>query len=348
MKNLFLAMLLCGTLTLAAETVIPIKKNMVFSGKTVKIESLMDEDGAMSVQFSKQLQSPQKGNEYIDAKIKLPETVDLTGKAIVVTVLSEKPENIGGFYVRAYNADNIRKAASSHVIWSNTPFLKEQYADITVIPGKGGLLQWEPVAITGEAPTNINLLSIHAGSPKRNTEMSFRIKSVKIVDSPLAAMDKFFADFGEFSGFAQSGFSSNTQAKVEGDVLKVYGTAVPVAGKPKATMYQGLRIVLAKPVDVTGKKLSFEYRTIGPVGAVYFRGKELSPKKTCFSFSSGQKAKDWKAVTLPLEGPAPAGFKHETAYSGDLTKFQSLSVIFPIAKAGAEGTLEIRNIKLVD
>ena len=349
MKNLMLALLLCGTFAcLAADLDVPVKKNTVWANPAIKIESFMDEDGTNSMRVSKMLNRATPGNEYIDFFIKLPQVVDMTGKAIKITILSENPENIGGFYVRAYNQSNKKKPASSHCLWSSKSILSKQYMDIVVIPGKNGQIPWESRAITGEAPTAVNQLSIHTGSPKRNVEMNFRIKSVQIIDSPMAETDKFFADFGQFSEFGRSNFTTNTKAEVKDGILRIYGKSPAKPAKPGATMYQGIRIVLASPVDMTGKKIVMEYRVTGMTGGIYLRGKEYPGKKPCFSFVTTRPARDWQTMELPLAGTAAAPLHKETEHDGDLTKFQSLSVIFPITKVNSDGAVEIRSIKIVD
>ncbi len=351
MKKLIAALLLCSAFALMAEEInVPLKKGAVYSGKTVKIESFMDEDGGNSTRVSKQLTSTRQGNEYIDCYIRLPQAMDLTGKAIKFTLISENPEVIGGLYARAYNADNSKTAASSHVLWSPKPILQTQYQDIVVIPGKNGsLLKWEPKAVTGAAPTNVNLLSIHAGSGKRNVEMNFRIKAVKIIDSPLQQADKFFANFGPFCSFERSGFTDNTQTAFADDVLKVYGTTPAQASRPNASMYQGIRIVFSKPVDVTGKKISMEYRTVGPASGLYIRGKQFDIKKPCFSFLAHNRgSQEWTKITLDLNNQQTVKAKREPAYDGDLTKFQSLSIIFGTNKVSTDIAVEIRNLKLED
>ena len=114
-------------------------------------------------------------------------------------------------------------------------------------------------------------------------------------------------------------------------------------------MYQGIRIVFSKPVDVTGKKISMEYRTVGPAGGLYIRGKQFDIKKTCFSFLAHNRgAQNWTKITLDLNNQQTAKAKRETAYDGDLTKFQSLSLIFGSNKVSSDIAVEIRNLKLED
>lgn len=349
MKNLLMALMVCGAFAATAEAAYPQQKDIVSKHKLIKAESYMDEDGQNSLRISKQLLAKHKGNEYIDLWLRLPEQVDLTGKAISVTVLSENPENIGGFYIRAYNAGQYKQAASSHYKWSPTPILSKNYTEFIVIPGKDGKqLQWESKTISGDAPTTVDRLSIHAGSPKRNVEMNFRIKSIKIIESPLVATDKFFAGLGQFKAFAKSAFTNGTQAQVKDNVLILSGTSPAKPHKPGASMYQGMRILLSNPVDVTGKKISLEYRISGPVGVLYIRGKEEHPRKTCFSFTSQKKSNDWTKIELPISGTPTGNVKREPAYDGDFTKFQSLSFIFPTMQVNAKTSVEVRNLQIID
>ena len=346
MKNLIATVLLCSAFAVMADVEIPVKKNAVYANKDVAIESMMDDDGMNSLQISKQLTRAAAGNEYIDFFINLPETMDLTGKAIQLTVLSDEPENIGGFYVRAWNVNDKKKAASSHYNWGKN-LLSKEYQTFTVVPGKkSDPLLWEPKGVNNQEPTQVRLLSIHTGSPKRNVKMSFRVKSIKIVDSPFAACDQFFAGVAQFSGFDKNAFTAGTKAEVKDGVLRVYGKSPAQPAKPKATMYQGINTVFAAPVDLTGKKLSFEYRVSGPVGGIYFRGYDPSGRKSCFSFViTGTKA-DWQKVVLPMDGAASGKVKFEKSYLSDLSKVASFQIIFPVGQVNTEAAVEIRNLNI--
>ena len=348
MKNLITAMLLCSAFAVMADVEIPVKKNSVYANKDATIESIMDDDGMNSIQVSKQLTRAAAGNEYIDFFINLPATTDLTGKAIQVTILSENPENIGGFYVRAWNVNDSKKAVSSHYNWGKELLTKE-YKTFTVVPGKkSDPLLWEPKGVNNQDPTQVKRLSIHTGSPKRNVKMSFRVKSVKIVDSPYIACDQFFAPVAQFSGFDKNAFTAGTQAEVKDGILRVYGKSPAQPAKPKATMYQGINTVFAAPVDLTGKKVSFEYRVSGPVGGIYFRGYDPSGRKSCFSFViTGTKA-DWQKVVLPMDGAASGKVRFEKSYLSDLSKVASFQIIFPVGQVNSEAAVEIRNLSIED
>ena len=348
MKNLIAAMLLCSAFAVMADVEIPVKKNSVYANKGITVESFMDEDGTNSIMVSKQLDRPTKGNEYIDIQIQFPEAVDLTGKAIQLTVLSEEPANIGGFYVRTYNVADAKNPVTSHFSWG-AGLLSKEYKTITLVPGKkSDPLDWEAVKVNGQEPTQVKRMSIHAGSPKRNVKMSFRIKSIKIVDSPFLAYDRFFAETGKFSGFTKNTFTAGTQAEIKDGVLRVFGKSPAQPAKPKATMYQGISAVFATPLDVTGKKISFEYRVSGPIGGLYFRGLDTTGKKASFSFIITKAKTEWQKVVLPMDGNVSGNIKFEKSLLGDLSKVSCLAFIFPIGKVSTDGAVEIRNLRIED
>ena len=347
MRNLFLIAMLCGALAAAADETIMFKPAMC---KTkCKVESFMDEDGMNAVRLSKTLNSTAKGNEYIDVEVKLPQEVDLTGKALVVRVQTDTPEVLRGFYVRAYNAGE-KKPALSFNMWKPKDLLAETYIDITVTPGKNGLLNWEPKAVSGTEPTKVDRLSFHAGSPERGKEMALKIKSVRIIESPAIAMDKFFAGIGKLEDRIPTSFGEKTQALFADGVMTLSGRSPKTASRPGANLYQGASFKFAAPVNCAGKKLRFEYRVVGPVSLLFFRGTEpTKDNKGCWSWSTFRTKKEWTALELPLDpGTSVKDFKHEKQYDGDLAKFQVFSVIFSTQKLDTDIAVELRNVSFAD
>ena len=341
MKKLLPMMLLCGALALCGDETFTFKPDMVKT-KNGKVESFMDEDGMNSVRLSRMLNSTGKGNEYIDCEIRLPQTVDLTGKALVVRVQTDTPDVLKGFYVRAYNGGE-KKPALSFNIWK--PLLVENYLDVIVIPGKDGQMLWEGKVVSGTEPNRIDRLSFHAGSNVRGKEMTFRIKSVKVIESPFAALEKFFAPVGKFNTRIPTFLGPKTQVAVENGVLKLSGRSPKTSLKPNANLYQGACFAFAAPVDGTGKKICFEYRVIGPVGLVFFRGTEKKIEKGCWSYSTNRVARDWQKIELPLApGAQVNGFKHEAEFNGDLTKFQVFSIYFATVKLDTDIAIEVRDL----
>ena len=347
MRNLFLTVMLCGAFAAAADETIMFKPAM-FKTKS-KVESFMDEDGVNAVRFSKTLTSPAKGNEYIDCEVRLPQTVDLTGKALVVRVQTDTPEILRGFYVRAYNAGE-KKPALSFNAWKPKNLLQETYTDIIVIPGKSGILNWEPKAVSGTEPEKIERLTFHAGSPERGKEMAFKVKSVKIIESPAIAMDQFFAGIGKLEDRIPTAFGEKTQAAFADGVMTLSGHSPKTAPRPGANLYQGASFKFAAPVNCAGKKLRFEYRVVGPVSLIFFRGTEPDKATTgCWSWSTFRTKKEWTALELPLDpGTSVKDFKREKNYDGDLAKFQVFSVFFATQKLDTDIAVELRNVSFAD
>ncbi len=341
MTKLF-AVLMCGMISgaLFAEA-LPLKPDMLKKAQG-DVGTLMEEDGLLTAELKGVTAAEGTGNRYLSFNIDLPEELDLTGKALKIRVKTDTPDVVRGFYVRAYNAGDLRKPVWSFQTWR--PRLTAEYADILLVPDENGALDWEKGVVSGAAPSSVKRIQFHVGTPQGGKEMNLKVKSVEIVPSPRDAMIKATAGVGTYTSQTRSRFSQTPVVTVEDGAIRIMGKSA--VEYKQLNRYEGIVLNFAEPINMTQKKLSFDMRAVGPTSQVYIRAYDAANKKTVMSFFKAPPPLEWTPVTLAVGQNGEFRWEGNVVDGGSPDAVTGIDFIFCTPKPGADFGIEIRNLKV--
>ena len=138
---------------------------------------LVKVDGKNAVRLSGITGSGVNGkNLYLNGSIRLPQTVNLEGKTLQLTVQSAHPAP--GFYVRAYNAQG-QKPAWSFLSWDQP--VGQTPRTISLTPGRNRVLNWEKAMTSGDKADRINRLQFFVGTPNEKTKVDLLITGLQVI-----------------------------------------------------------------------------------------------------------------------------------------------------------------------
>ena len=252
------------------------------------------------------------------------------------------PDVVRGFYVRAYNAGDLRKPVWSFQTWR--PRLTAEYADILLVPDENGALDWEKGVVSGAAPSSVKRIQFHVGTPQGGKEMNLKVKSVEIVPSPRDAMIKATAGVGTYTSQTRSRFSQTPVVTVEDGAIRIMGKSA--VEYKQLNRYEGIVLNFAEPINMTQKKLSFDMRAVGPTSQVYIRAYDAANKKTVMSFFKAPPPLEWTPVTLAVGQNGEFRWEGNVVDGGSPDAVTGIDFIFCTPKPGADFGIEIRNLKV--
>lgn len=340
MKKPTLTALALIAVSLAAADTIPLKPEMFSTKGTV--ETCMEEDGLTSIHLKGITGAESAGSKYLDARINLPTEIDLTGKMITLTVKTNTPDILRGFYFRAYN--NGEKApALSFQSWRSP--VKDSYQKITLHPRRNINLAWEDKVVSGSEPGRINRFSFHLGTPAPNAEMDLLIKSIEFSDDLFVLAPSMFRGL-EFAGIGRTNFSRAPEfviKETDGVVSLTCLGVAPVESK-QTNRYEAMALAV-KPIDLTGKIVKFEFKGSANINGFYVRFFNEKARKASWSFVRASVPGDWTAATLQA-GADGDGFRWQAAEVDReaAARITRIDFIFSCPKGGESFQLAIRNL----
>ena len=146
---------------------------------------------------------------------------------------------------------------------------------------------------------------------------------------------------------ADRGMTCTVQTSAaDGQFFSFGGKFIRPANIGKKTLVHRLFTVkFPQPCNFTGKTLTFEYRTGGPVRNIIIRG--LYQGKVVFLYNNwGKQFSFWRLVDL--ETGMTCDYFHLKLPMGDASKIDSLQFSMGTDVPDADMTMDIRNLRLAD